>query len=594
MAELKQTWDLDVIFPGGSSSEAFAAFLQALAEDLARFPSLVQRLNTEASNETWTDAVKTAQDLSARLREAGAFVGCLTAQDVRDDKAKQLQAQVSGLQAQLASAYTQFDAALAAVPEARWAELMALPALAEVRFALEERRRRTQDRLDPPREALIAQLGVDGYHAWGELYNVVVGRMTMEVEAEGRRHTLSMGQAANWLEHPDRRVRQAVFARWEETWAAEAELCARALNHLGGFRLAAYRARGWEDVLKEPLDVNRMRRETLEAMWDAVVRHKGPLVQYLQRKAKLIGVDAPAWFDVEAPIGRSDKRYTYDEAADFIETQFRSFDPEFASFARSCFEKRWIEAEDRPGKRPGGFCTSFPVSEQTRVFVTFSGSSGNVSTIAHELGHAYHQHVMRGLPMFAQQYAMNVAETASTFAEQLVSDAALAQAGSDEERIGLLDERLQRAVAMFMNIHARFLFETRYYAQRRHGFVAVPALNDLMVEAQREAYQNALASYHPHFWASKLHFYITGTPFYNFPYTFGYLFSSGIYARAKAEGPSFAARYRSLLRDTASMTVEDLAQKHLGVDLTKPDFWDEAARFAVADVETFLRLTGAV
>jgi oligoendopeptidase F len=264
-----------------------------------------------------------------------------------------------------------------------------------------------------------------------------------------------------------------------------------------------------------------------------------------------------------------------------------------AAFSVQAFERSWIEAEDRAGKRPGGFCASFPVAGETRIFMTFGGTANNVATLAHELGHGYHQHVMTDMPALAQGYAMNVAETASTLAEMIVADAAVKKASSDEERIILLEDKIQRAIAFFMNIHSRFIFETNFYEERRQGLVSVERLNELMVSAQKQAFKDSLSSYHPHFWAAKLHFYATDVPFYNFPYTFGYLFSAGIYAKALDEGASFEDEYVSLLRDTGSMTVEDLAQKHLGVDLTKPDFWQSAVDMAIEDVKQFMALTDA-
>jgi pepF/M3 family oligoendopeptidase len=402
---------------------------------------------------------------------------------------------------------------------------------------------------------------------------------------------LSAGQAANKLHSPSREVRQRLFADWEKAWGESADYAADALNRLAGFRVQTYKHRGWDDILKEPLDINRMSDKTLRVMWDVISRNKAPFVDYLHRKAKLLGIDALSWHDVEAPVGQAAIEVKYDEAARLIVEQFRSFSPKMADFAEMAFADRWIEAEDRPGKRPGGFCTSFPIKGQTRIFMTYANTASNVSTLAHELGHAYHQHVMNDMPAMAQEYAMNVAETASTFAEMIVADAAVKQAASDEERLVLLEDKIQRSVAFFMNIHARFLFETEFYEQRKKGLVSVEQLNELMTKAQREAFQETLSEYHPHFWASKLHFYITGVPFYNFPYTFGYLFSSGLYAAAQREGAGFEDNYIALLRDTGSLTVEELAMKHLGVDLTEPDFWQSAVDLAVEDVQQFLEMT---
>ena len=186
---------------------------------------------------------------------------------------------------------------------------------------------------------------------------------------------------------------------------------------------------------------------------------------------------------------------------------------------------------------------------------------------------------------------MNVAETASTFAEMIVADAAVKNAKDEEEKIALLDDKIQRSVALLMNIHARFLFETRFYEERKAVKCQLKRLNELMVEAQKEAYCDALDEYHPLFWASKLHFYITGVPFYNFPYTFGYLFSLGIYAQALEEGTGYEEKYIALLKDTASMKVEDLALKHFQVDLVQKDFWEKAVRICIDDIDEFLQLT---
>ncbi|BAS26690.1 oligoendopeptidase [Limnochorda pilosa] len=613
MPAYQPTWDLDVFFPGGSRSEGFAAFLERLAADLEDLAGPVEALSRPggggaqagdprsegrahgsdaaaarpAGRDAWVQVLDALQDAASRLRQAFAFVSCLTAQDVHDEPARLLRGRLTQMDATYDRLLIALDGAILALPEADWTALLEDERLQPVRFTLSERRRLAAQQLPPEQETLATALAVDGYHAWGSLYDTVVGRIRIPVEEEGETKELSVGQVANRLQSPDRGVREALWPRYQEAWNQEADLCAAALNHLSGFRLNLYERRGWTSVLKEPLDANHMSEATLNAMWEAVERTKEPLLRYLKRKAELLGVDRLQWHDLSAPVGRVERRFTYDEAAAFVIEHFGRFSPELADFARNAFERRWIEAEDRPGKRPGGFCTSFPLSRQSRIFTTFSGTPDNVSTLAHELGHAYHQHVMDGLPPWAQRYPMALAETASTFAERIVTNAALRQASSPDERLALLDQKLQDAAAFFMNIHARFLFETRFYQARRGGPVSVPELNRIMEEAQREAFHDALGGYHPTFWASKLHFYLTGQPFYNFPYTFGYLFSTGVYGRAAQEGAAFAPRYVALLRDTGRMTVEELAHRHLDVDLTRPGFWGESARLAVADVEAF-------
>ena len=223
--------------------------------------------------------------------------------------------------------------------------------------------------------------------------------------------------------------------------------------------------------------------------------------------------------------------------------------------------------------------------------MTYSGTMNNVSTLAHELGHAYHTAMVDDLPYMAQQYRMNVAETASTFAEQIISDALLEMSRTKEERRHILAERIQRSLIFFMNIHARFLFETQFYEKRKTGFLSSQDLCDLMQRAQQEAFCNRLSVWHPYFWISKMHFYFTGVPFYNFPYAFGYLFSLGLYSLSQEKGAAFGAAYDALLRETGMLSVEDLAQKHLGIDLTKPDFWEKSMACVVKDVEEFNKLS---
>ncbi|GKU76016.1 M3 family oligoendopeptidase [Paenibacillus sp. L3-i20] len=584
-------WDLEVIYPGGSSSEAFG-------EELAGMESNIQSLNElmKEKEGLLSDRIgamtEIAQSILLALRQSESFVGCLIAQNVRDHAAIGLDDRVKTIAAKYLSAMTRYDNELREIDDSTWDELMKDDYLSEIAFNLEERRNLAKLKMAPELEALVGDLAVDGYHGWGNNYDVIVSRAEFHVEEQnGEKKVLSAGQMSNRLSDGDRSIRQPAFAEWEREWSALADLSAETLNRIAGFRLKLYGNRGWSSVLQEPLQINRMTEATLNAMWGAIEEGKNALIPYLERKAQLLGVEKLDWHDIEAPIGSATRTVPFDEAADFIVEQFRAFDPALAEFSEMAFRDGWVEAEDRSGKRPGGFCTSFPKSEQTRIFMTFSGTASNISTLAHELGHAYHQHVMNDLSAMSQEYAMNVAETASTFAEIIVSDRAMKAATDEDEKLGLLEDKIQRSVAFFMNIHARFLFETRFYERRSAGLVTVAELNELMESAQREAYRNMIGEAHPHFWASKLHFYLTDVPFYNFPYTFGYLFSAGLYARAIKKGEGFADKYVALLRDTGRLTVEELASKHLGVNLEEQNFWRDAVSLTEEDVQLFLEMT---
>jgi pepF/M3 family oligoendopeptidase len=365
-------------------------------------------------------------------------------------------------------------------------------------------------------------------------------------------------------------------------------------NSMAGFRLGLYKARGWQSPVFEPFMLARVEEQTINAMWGAVANGHRRISDYITAKKKLLGIEKFRWYDQIAPIGEVEKTFAYDEAADFVVKHLSSFSSEMGQFARMAIDDRWIEAEDRSGKMAGGFCTGLPLVRQSRIFMTYSGNYNEMMTLAHEIGHAYHGYVLRDLDYYARHYTMTLAETASTFNEMLVTDAALDAADSKEDRLSLVDKKIQEHFVMFCNIRCRYIFETMFYEERKQGAVPKERLNELMVEAQKAAFGDILADdgYHPMFWASKMHFSETEVPFYNFPYTFGHLFAGGIYDRTKKEGPDFAESYKALLVESGSMTCEDLAKKHLGVDLTTEQFWNDAVGRALKDIDVFMDLAG--
>ncbi|MGY3748676.1 M3 family oligoendopeptidase [Vagococcus acidifermentans] len=595
-----QVWDLDSLFAGGIESDALKERIALLDAQLETFTKRVTDWQPEQDAPRFTAFADIMNELALTgngFSQTISFVTAIQSADTTNKKA-------NTLLASLYSRLTDFDNSkmimtkkLTELSEDHWQQLNQTDLLAAqgVAFNLAELRRDGSRLLSEQEEAIINKLSLDGFTAWSTHYDTIVAGIQIPYEQDGKEIMLSAGQAFNkMMSDKDAAVRQALFDKWEKAWGEMAAIFADTLNHLDGFRLTANQLHKIDNHLTIPLEYNRMQADTLEQMWATISQNKTPFADFLTRKANLFGKEKMDWQDQDAPVilgELNEKRFTFDEAAEFIITHFNRFSPKMADFARMAFEKSWIEAEDRPGKRPGGYCTSLPESQESRIFMTYGESINEVATLAHELGHAYHSHVMWDLPYMSQDYAMNVAETASTFAELIVADATLNQAQSVEEKINLLDVKIQNAIAMFMNIHTRFIFENNYHIQRKERVLTDEEITELMVAAQKEAYQDALGSYHPHFWAAKLHFYFDSVPFYNFPYTFGYLFSMGIYAHAKEKGSSFEDDYIALLRDTASMTTEDLARKHLGVELNQPDFWQSAIDIIVDDVNEFLKLT---
>ncbi|MFD1031395.1 M3 family oligoendopeptidase [Metaplanococcus flavidus] len=591
-----EVWDLDVLFPGGSESQELRVHMDETGPKLEEFEKLSAKFEVPTKAE---DARNVAEVLEAvketmlHLRQSGAFIGCLMAQDTEDKKASLLQSESSSQSARFSSALQKIQQDLTRTDDEVWNALMEDDTLKEFNFVLNEWRDKARLLLSEKEENLITALSMDGYHGWSQLYDMLVGEIKIKITVDGQEKTMSVGQANNLSSHSDAGVRKESYEKLENAWAEKEDFFAKTLNSIAGFRLETYKKRGWDNPLQEPLQINRMKQQTLDAMWGAISKNKQPFVDYLNQKAQLLGKDGLEWYDVDAPVTESTQTFSYQEGAEFILEHFKKFGPELEKFSRTAFEKGWIEAEDRPNKSPGGFCTGLPMTEESRIFMTYSGSMSNVATLAHELGHAFHSHALRPVHQINRSYAMNVAETASTFAEMIVADAAVKNASSDEEKIALLEDKIQRSVAFFMNIHSRFLFETRFYEERKKGVVPASRLNELMEQAQIEGFGGGLKSTHPHFWASKLHFYITYVPFYNFPYTFGYLFSLSVYAKALEEGAGFEEKYMALLRDTAVMTAEDLALKHLGEDITQEAFWEKGIALCVKDAQEFISLTSS-
>ena len=589
-------WDLDSFFEGGSSSPTLRSHLDEVKGKLSNFEAKLKHFESPTSIADVSHIEQTInelKDIATNLSEGGAVIGCFLAQDTTDKQAALLQGEIGSLYAKFSSQMLTIQQVLSKTEETVWKELLQTAELSSFAFVLNEWRDEAKRMLSEKEEDMITTLGVDGYHSWGQLYDLLVGDIRIKLTINGEQKEMSVGQANNLSSHEDQKIRKESFEALEAAWTDKEEFFAKTLNHIAGFRLAVYEKRGWNSVLAEPLHMNRMKEETLEAMWGAISKNKAPFVEYLNIKSAMLGEKQMHWYDLDAPVSSSTEKMEYQQGAEFILKHFKEFGPKLESFSRNAFEKGWIEAEDRPNKRPGGFCTGMPVSEESRIFMTYSGSMSNVSTLAHELGHAFHSYALRPVHWMNRQYAMGVAETASTFAEMIVSDAAVKEAKTDDEKIALLEDKIQRSVAFFMNIHARFLFETRFYEERKNGIVSATRLSDLMEAAQQEAYGDALDTTHPHFWASKLHFYITEVPFYNFPYTFGYLFSLSIYAKAISEGANFEEKYISLLQDTAVMSVEELAMKHLNEDITKEAFWIKGINLCIQDVNEFIQLTNA-
>ncbi len=583
------TWDLSTFFPG-LDSPAYATERAAVAEGLARARADAERLGPPAPDtlDVWVELLCRAESLQARLGHLGIYVGGLASVDARDADARAASSAIDGLYATFRQLTAVLAASLGETDAATFEALAAHPDLEGTRRRLTLLREQARLSMPTAHEVLAAELGVDGLDAWGRLYSQVTGSMDFELRPGER---VSLAQRRSLMQDPDPAVRAAALVNANAEIAKHEAVFSAALNAIAGTRLTLQRHRGVADPLVEPLRDAALSRGTLETMF-AVCAERAELPRrYLRLKARLLGVERLGFQDLSAPVPLDEPPgLSWDDAVRIVVDAFDAYDPAMGDFARQAVARRWIDAAPRPGKRPGAYCATSRVARESRVFLSYNDTLGDVQTLAHELGHAWHSHVMADLRPWATLYPMTLAETASTFAECLVGDALLAQPGaSAAQRRMVLDLRLDRAAAFVLNIPVRFEFEQAFYAERRDGGVSSARLCALMADTQRRVYGDTLAEdqLDPWFWASKLHFFLTDISFYNFPYTFGYLFSLGVFARARAAGPDFRATYTRLLRATGSATAEEVAREVLGVELGEPDFWHAALDDVARDLDAF-------
>lgn len=598
-------WDMTPYFDAFGGA-AYHAFREALERDVADLQRDAQRFGplAERTVSAWVELLRRLENVASRTAHLSGYLGCLGAADARNEAITREIASAAAARADYEKIFVRVRAAIGEAREEDFEALVAAPALAGAGYFLGRLRESAQRRMPPALEELAADLGVTGIDAWGRLYDQVSGRLEFDLEVPGQvTKRTPVAVTRSLLEDPDPAVRRAALRGANTAWESVADVTAACLNAISGTRLGLYARRGIDDFLEPALFDAGITRKTLDTLLGCVERRAEVARAYLRRKAHVLGRERLGFQDLTAPLPLSShERIPWPAAQERVERAFRRLHPGLADLAAQAFARSWIDWRPRPGKRPGGFCSTSTWINESRVFITYNETLGDLSTLAHELGHAFHGKVMSDQRPWARRYPMTLAETASTFAEQVVIDAVLDDPdASPESRALLLDARMQDAAAFLLNIPMRFTFEEALYRERAAGEVPVSRLCELMRDAQRRCYGDALDAdeLDPWFWASKLHFYISGLSFYNFPYTFGYLFSTGIFARAKQEGPAFLPRYEDLLRRTGSATVEGVAREALGVDLEAPAFWDasidlleaDAARFEAAITALGLRTT---
>jgi oligoendopeptidase F len=585
-------WDLTSYFAAfdGPEMRLFKDQLRididGLSDRATALPALCESPDAAPSPDhlaQWEGVLLCCEELSRRLSHMASYLSCLTAADTRNEEYKSAEA-AFGLTAVAADKITvELKRGLRDVAQVSWDALLARSALDGCQHFLRRLRQDAQQTMEPTNERLNADLSVDGIHAWGRLYSAVAGRLEFDMafpDAANKR--LPISQRRSLMGSADRRVRRAAFEGGNAAWAAVEDTAAAALNAIAGTRLTLNRHRGIDNFLDVALFQAAISRASLEAMFEAIFDSAELPRRILALKADALGQDGVAWYDLEASLPLPDETpISWEAAKQMVITGFNQAYPKLGAFTESVFERQWIDWEPRPGKQSGGFCTGSQLSNESRIFMTYNETIGDVRTLAHEAGHAFHSFILREARPYARRYPMTLAESASTFAEMILTDGMLSagSALSDVERLRLLDMETAHAAVYLTDIPVRYEFEKAFHEERQTGEVSVSRLKELMRQTQQRVFGDLLEAGgdDPYFWASKLHFYITSVTFYNFPYTFGFLLSRGLFSLFKQQGgEEFYPRYEQFLGSTGSATAEEVARRTLGCDLESPAFWKEA------------------
>jgi pepF/M3 family oligoendopeptidase len=458
-------------------------------------------------------------------------------------------------------------------------------------FYLHEAAEQSRYLMSEPQEALAAELVLSGSNAWSKLQGTVCSQLTVDFELNGKTEKMPITTLINLCHSPDQEIRRRAYETELVAWESVREPLAAALNGVKGSAITIDKRRGRKDALHDSLDTSRIDRETLDTLI-SVMRESFPIFRrYLKAKAKRLGGDRLAWWDIFAPVGKSERRFTWAEATQFILKQFKGFDERLEQLARRAFENRWIDAEPRNGKRGGAFCMAVPGVEESRVLCNFDGSLDQVSTVAHELGHAFHNECLAGKKWLQRTTPMTLAETASIMNETIITNAALSDATSPEEQLGILETYLIGASQVIVDISSRFLFEKEVFERRERSELSADEFCEIMLRCQRETYGDALSEkfMHKYMWTWKIHYYIPSFSFYNYPYAFGLLFGTGLYATYEERGKEFVKDYEALLAHTGEARPAELAAK-FGFDIRKPDFWRSSIRIIEDRVNRYIKL----
>ncbi len=581
---MNEVWNLDPIYKG-FDDPAFEADLATGKAKLQEFAEFAQNLGSMEPRDALRKGIKLQEEIEAIVNKLGLYASLRQSANTRDPEAASQMGRLMAIYSGMAAPDAAFSQWLSQLPD-----LMELAEadeeLKDYRFMLSKIKDSSKYLLSGRGEEIMARMRLSGGSAWSDLQ----GYLTSTVPVSYNGSTTNLSTIRNLAYDADPAVRKAAYEAEIACYDRIKDAVAFALNSIKLETISDCKLRGYESPLMRTLKHSDMEKATLDAMLGAMDEYLPKFWQYLKSKGKALGHEnGLPWYDLFAPMGASSTKFTTEEARDYLIKQFSTFDGELTDMVAEAFGNAWIDFFPRDGKSGGAVCAGADCLGESRILTNYDGQLGDVVTLAHELGHAFHNLCIRDHKPLNKNYSMPVAETASTFNECVVMAAAIASAASDEERLALIEPQLQDATQIICDIYSRFRFEAMVFENREEQFMNADTLCDFMRTAQKQSYGDGLDEncLHPYMWVCKGHYY--GPTFYNFPYAFGGLFARGLYAQYLAEGESFVPKYKKLLYTTTVASVEDTA-KVADIDLTDKNFWRAALQTIADQIDLFCQI----
>jgi pepF/M3 family oligoendopeptidase len=588
-------WNLDKLYTSFESKE-YVEDLEKLDELIKDFTDWAEKnlnLPEDAANkiETYLNKFINLTNVFTKLI---SFASLTSAVDAKNELALKYLDKLQMKYAETTKSFYQFKRFIASI-EALDEIIESSQFLKDHRFYLNEIKLSTKYMLSQEEEVLISKMKNTGSKAWAKLQNMVTSTLLVDIEMDGELKKLPLPVVRNMAYSADKTLRKKAYEAELESYKKIEDTSCACLNGIKGEVITLCNLRGYKSPLEETLIKSRMDEKILKAMFTAIEENLPVFHKYFRKKAELLGhKNGLPFYDLFAPVGKINRTFTYEEAREYIVNNFRTFSDKLADFADHAFKNQWIDAEPREGKSGGAFCSNLHPIKESRIMANFDGSFSNVITLAHELGHGYHGSCLTEESILNSSYPMPLAETASTFCETIVVNAALEEVG-EEEKLSILESSLQDAGQVIVDIYSRFLFEDAVFERRKDHFLSVKELKDLMIEAQKKAYGNGLDHeyLHPYMWVNKSHYYSAERNYYNFPYAFGLLLSKGLYAKYLEDRKSFVKKYDEFLRETGKNNIADVV-KIMDIDVYSVDFYRNSFKLIEEDIEKFIELADKV